>query len=169
MILAGDHGEAFWEHDDFGHGRQLYQESVRVPLVLMGGGAGEPSNSDVPVSLIDIHPTLLRAAGLEDSPVRDLRLSPTGAPVFSETDQDGVSLRAGWMGTHKVIWDRNLDTKKGFDLAVDPDERHAIYADLLLQRALPARFPLDSGPGLSIAQPVGEETGEALQVLGYTD
>jgi arylsulfatase A-like enzyme len=169
VVLAGDHGESFWEHGDFGHGRQLFQESVRVPLVLLGGLAGSPERVDTPVSLIDIHPTLLVSAGVKTSSDRDLRLPPLGSPVFSETEQDGVDLRGAWIEDRGVIWDRRQDSWKGYDLGTDPSELSPGYADLLLKRAIRSRFTGTSGPGLSEDSSRGTEQDEVLHSLGYRD
>ena len=169
VILAGDHGESFWEHGDFGHGRQLFQESVRVPLVLLGGLAGSPERVEAPVSLIDIHPTLLLSAGVEVSSDRDLRVPPLGSPVFSETEQDGVDLRGAWIEDRGVIWDRRQDSWKGYDLGTDPREQSPGYADLLLKRAIRSRFAGASGPGLSEDSSRGTEQDDVLHSLGYRD
>ena len=82
---------------DFGHGRQLFDESVVVPLVLWGGLAGKPGTDHTPVSLTQVHSTLLSAGGVASNAQTDLREAPSGGPVFSETNQDGVSLRAVWV------------------------------------------------------------------------
>jgi len=63
IVMAGDHGEEFLEHDNTGHCRNLHAETVRVPLFVRqpdGGGAGHRAD---PVSLVDVPATLLRLAG----------------------------------------------------------------------------------------------------------
>jgi len=64
FILTADHGQGFFEHGFFGHGLSLYQELVRIPLILRGVGrrGGEVSNS---ISLMDIYPTLLDIFGFD--------------------------------------------------------------------------------------------------------
>jgi len=39
VILTSDHGEEFFEHGSLLHGRSVYQELVRVPLIMVGPGA----------------------------------------------------------------------------------------------------------------------------------
>ena len=124
----------FGEHGDFGHGRQLFDESVVVPLVLWGGLAGKPGTDHTPVSLTQIHSTLLSAGGVASNVQTDLREAPSGGPVFSETNQDGVSLRAVWVEDRKTIWNRATNEMIGFDLSVDPGEQRAQTSDLLLQK-----------------------------------
>jgi arylsulfatase A-like enzyme len=60
IVFTSDHGEEFLEHGRFGHQKTLYEEVVRVPLILRLPGvvpAGE--TSDVLASLVDVTPTLL--------------------------------------------------------------------------------------------------------------
>lgn len=38
LILAGDHGEALGEKGEMGHGVFLYEETLRVPLILAAKG-----------------------------------------------------------------------------------------------------------------------------------
>lgn len=58
VIVTSDHGEAFGEHGDQFHGGSLYDELVRVPLVMAGPGV-VARQIDTPVSLIDIGPSVL--------------------------------------------------------------------------------------------------------------
>ncbi len=64
VLVLADHGEEFWEHSGYEHGHTLYDELLRVPLVLKAPGV-EGSRVTEPVSLLDVTPTLLDAAGLD--------------------------------------------------------------------------------------------------------
>lgn len=64
VVLMADHGEEFWDHDGFEHGHTLYDELLRVPLVLHGPGI-TPGRVGDPVSLMDVAPTLAQAMGLD--------------------------------------------------------------------------------------------------------
>ncbi len=60
IVLVGDHGEAFGEHKERGHGIFCYDESLRVPLVLHAPKLfRKPEVVDGRVSLVDIMPSLL--------------------------------------------------------------------------------------------------------------
>ena len=48
VVVTGDHGEAFGEHGTYTHQDHLYEENIRVPLVVGGGPSGELTG---PVSL----------------------------------------------------------------------------------------------------------------------
>lgn len=63
IIFLADHGESIWEHDYLGHGRRIYQTSLRVPLAISGPGI-TAGRSNIPVRGIDVAPTLLGLAGL---------------------------------------------------------------------------------------------------------
>jgi arylsulfatase A-like enzyme len=71
-VLTADHGEELLDHGTVGHGQGLHEELVRVPLLLRGGADTPvgPVNGRVttPVSHVDLHPTLLDAAGIARRP-----------------------------------------------------------------------------------------------------
>jgi arylsulfatase A-like enzyme len=75
LVVTGDHGEAFFEHGQFGHRRDLKDVVLRVPLILWGPGVGVPAGRvvDEPVSLVDVLPTLVDYAGLPPEPGLDGR------------------------------------------------------------------------------------------------
>ncbi len=62
VVVVGDHGEEFLEHHGFGHGHDVFDEQVRVPLVIrwprQPAFANLPARTTVPVSLLDVFPTL---------------------------------------------------------------------------------------------------------------
>jgi arylsulfatase A-like enzyme len=58
LIITSDHGEEFFEHEQLGHGQNLYQEVIRVPLLVLGPGIPKGKVIQTPVSLIDMLPTL---------------------------------------------------------------------------------------------------------------
>jgi arylsulfatase A-like enzyme len=69
VVVTSDHGEELYEHGGWKHGRTLYEEQLRVPL-LVRWSAALPGRRRVavPVRLIDIAPTLAEAAGLRLPP-----------------------------------------------------------------------------------------------------
>ena len=65
VVLTSDHGEAFGEHGYRWHAKTLFEELVRVPLIIRRPGEDQPGRRiAAPVQLVDIAPTLLDAAGL---------------------------------------------------------------------------------------------------------
>ncbi|MEF8870439.1 MAG: sulfatase-like hydrolase/transferase [Haloarculaceae archaeon] len=66
VVLAGDHGEEFQEHGHLAHYPKLYDELIRVPLVVDVPGA-ESRRVEQQVGLDDIPPTITDLMGV-DSP-----------------------------------------------------------------------------------------------------
>jgi arylsulfatase A-like enzyme len=65
VAITSDHGEAFLEHGHWEHSQTLYEELIRVPLIVKWPGQAEPGRESSPVSLVDLFVTLAEAAGLE--------------------------------------------------------------------------------------------------------
>jgi choline-sulfatase len=63
IVVAGDHGEGLGEHGEHTHGMLLYDSTLRVPLVVAAPGR-QAAVRDEAVSLGDIAPTILAAAGV---------------------------------------------------------------------------------------------------------
>jgi len=128
VLLLSDHGEEFWDHGDFEHGHTLYEELLRVPLVVRGPGfpAGKV---DAPTSLLDVAPTILQIAGIDTEtdgvPLQDIAADPTpfvdraigfGRPLYGQRRWGVVK------GTHKYTTWKSTETV--VDLAEDPLEEH---------------------------------------------
>lgn len=64
FVLTADHGEELYDHGGWKHGRTLYQEQLRVPMIWRWEGR-LPAGTRIagPVRLLDVAPTLLDAAG----------------------------------------------------------------------------------------------------------
>lgn len=67
VVITGDHGEEFLDHGNLGHTGSLYEELIRVPLIVRDAGARDEGSALVtqPVSLVSLMPTLLDRVGLE--------------------------------------------------------------------------------------------------------
>jgi arylsulfatase A-like enzyme len=65
VLLTADHGEAFGEDGYyFAHGHSVGLDQIRVPLLWRPATATPPTVVAAPVTLVDVAPTLLAAAGL---------------------------------------------------------------------------------------------------------
>jgi len=65
VVVTSDHGEGLWDHRIQSHGQEIFEEQVRVPLLVRPpGGLAARVDIDVPMSLIDVAPTLLEVVGL---------------------------------------------------------------------------------------------------------
>jgi len=69
VVLTADHGEEFYEHGAMWHGTTLYDEVLRIPLIMaLPGGAGGAREVAGTVSSLDIAPTILSLAGIAIPP-----------------------------------------------------------------------------------------------------
>ena len=83
VILVSDHGWTMGEKDHV-YKNSLWEESTRIPMTIRAPGVSKPNSKvEHPVSLIDIYPTLLDLAGLDNKTVKNEK----GKPL------DGHSLR----------------------------------------------------------------------------
>jgi arylsulfatase A-like enzyme len=66
LVITADHGEEFFDHQQMGHGHSMYDELLRVPLIVVGPAIA-PGRVAAPVQLVDLFPTLMTLAGIEVS------------------------------------------------------------------------------------------------------
>lgn len=149
IVVTSDHGEGLWDHGYPGHNRDLWEEEVRVPLVLRwrDGIAGGVRVAE-PVHLIDVLPTLLAAAGAGAPPAGtagvDLlaALDGEGAlaadraiyltrPYFGERARRRRLRQEGWSfgirrGDWKLIVAPSEERRDLFDLGDDPREKRDV-------------------------------------------
>lgn len=129
VVVMGDHGEEFGEHDGSAHGLTLYEEVLATPLLVRAASLpqGEP---DCRLSCPDIVSTVHRLAlGGTATPCATRGDSPL--PRFARADYPTILAR-GPSATHlralelpnglKVIWDLSLDIWELYDLNLDPRE-----------------------------------------------
>lgn len=175
VVLTADHGESLGERGCWGHGLNLYQEAVLVPLLVRGPGV--PAGTvDAPVQLLDLAPTVLAAAGVPSPPGmvgRSLLDGGSGRPIVSSTfgagplrwslrrGDDKILLRMaeqpglGEVARSKMIGGGPRDPGAfAFDLATDPEEEHPREWPARLIDPVVAAFNGSAGrmvPGLQIA------------------
>lgn len=77
IVVAGDHGEAFGEHGEITHSIFTYDTTLRVPLIMSGAGITRQGAvvKDM-VSLVDVAPTVLKAAGIGSFDADGIDLAP---------------------------------------------------------------------------------------------
>ncbi|WP_437836868.1 sulfatase-like hydrolase/transferase [Sorangium sp. So ce1153] len=127
VIVHGAQGEGLGEHGPVGHGVELYEEAIRVPLVVALPGAA-PARYPHPVSTVDIAPTVLELGGAEATAVEggSLAAIATGAdraprgPVFARTARRSALIdgQLKLLVAHRKKRDRLFL----FDLERDPGE-----------------------------------------------
>jgi len=97
VVFTSDHGEGLGEHGAWGHGLELHQETLSVPLMI-SGPAVEAGKDDSPVQLLDLGPTLLDLVGVRPDPSmigRSLLSGGSDEPMVSATFSAGP-LRWAW-------------------------------------------------------------------------
>jgi arylsulfatase A-like enzyme len=125
VIVSSDHGEEFGEHGGRYHGTTVYEEQVRVPLVVSIPGVNLTPRIPEPVQSIDLLPTVLSALEIPRPPrVRGRDLGPllTGKAApgsgFAHAETEDHALLAE--GPHRLICDRRLGACSLYDLRSDP-------------------------------------------------
>lgn len=134
IVYTADHGEEFDEHGRRHHGKQVFEESARVPWVIHVPGA-DAVRVPAPVSLIDLPATLTNLMGVAPSAayggVSHVSALTGAAPdwdrgVYLESAFDGFATRAhqrGWVRwPYKAIVDLRSGLEALYDLEDDPHE-----------------------------------------------
>lgn len=136
VAIAADHGDEFGEHGIRFHAHSLYNQVVRIPLIIRAPDCHQRV-VEGPVSLVDLAPTLLEFAGIAaPSGVHGHSLVPVVCgdaaptrPVLVELVAERFKRDAVAMVTDrwKVIWDREANAWMLFARS-DPDDRHDLSA-----------------------------------------
>jgi arylsulfatase A-like enzyme len=129
VVVSADHGEAFGEHGARYHGTTVYEEQVRVPLVVSAPGlVASDRRVSRPVQLVDLVPTFLSAYAIPIPPrVRGNDLGPVLAPeprdsgdprgfAFAEVEDAAMIAR----GDARLICARRTASCALYDLSSDP-------------------------------------------------
>jgi len=144
MVVTADHGEEFNEHGGSTHGHSLYEELVRIPLVMRWPGR-IPAGKVCPaqVQSIDLAPTLLSLIGAPAAQGfggRDLSPLLNGSGTLdrekimlhTHLNQGVAAVRTPQL---KVIEQLGSGEVSGFDLRNDPLEQEPLAGEALRQHA----------------------------------
>jgi arylsulfatase A-like enzyme len=132
VIVTADHGEEFGEHGGRYHGTTVYEEQVRVPLVVVGPGVRQGARTASVAQTIDLLPTVLSALGIpRPARLRGRDLGPTlagkgnargeGEAGFALAETDDASLVAS--GGDRLICERRAAACALYRPKDDPLER----------------------------------------------
>lgn len=137
VVVTADHGEGLEEGADHGHlyhGQTLYDNVLRVPLIVHAPGLPARRVAE-PVALIDVVPTLLDLTGVpSEGSLSGVSLVPwmqegqgvanaPHPPVFSVKALPHSARRISMVAwPHKVIWRLAYNRWQLYDLARDPGE-----------------------------------------------
>ncbi len=131
VLMSADHGEEFGDHGGRYHGTTVYEEQVRVPLLVVAPGVAARVVTS-PVQTIDLLPTVLSALGIPRAPRmrgRDLGPALTGRPdpsarAFAETESAALYAK----DTLRMLCDKATSACRLYDVGVDPAELHDVSA-----------------------------------------
>ncbi len=137
LVVTADHGEEFQEHGRLKHGSQLYDESIRVPLVIAGPGI-PPGRSAGLAQGIDLFPTIATILGLDASHLsgRNLLIPGTDDLVFSATragiapDGTATEVLAVRSARWKLIFTPRLARYELYDLSDDRTESRNRFGEV---------------------------------------
>lgn len=136
IVFTADHGEEFFDHEGWWHGQTLYDELVRIPLILKLPGMAMGGTRHMGLAHhVDIAPTLLGEAGLPVSASMHGVALVQGGEVgamssgysYAEVDFEGNVLRSVRTPVGKLTL-ANEDNNRGlaqcsfYDLVSDPGE-----------------------------------------------
>ena len=195
VFLTADHGETLIGHERwFAHDWHVYEELIRVPLLVRGPGVGS-GRSEAPVSNVDVVPTILRhatgaeASGGELADLRDPSSAPRERVVLAEsTRSDGQWLAAVGIDEKALVFvdrGRSVGEKRAYRIGepeTAPSSRSSAAEgalfDLLLRFArddpAPAGIPKDVRRGMKpgapkVAPGISKAAEDQLRALGYIE
>jgi arylsulfatase A-like enzyme len=189
VLLASDHGESLGEHDYFfDHGENLFDPSLRIPLVLAGPGIERGRRSSELASTLDIVPTLLDALKVSYPPDLagvSLLGAARGEPLARQRlpGQNDRNLLAAWdrrfklvatpneSGSSYALYDRELDPGETRDVgpanadALREERREfELFRERIDAQLVKTRRLLEGRPE---GEPLSAEACERLKALGY--
>lgn len=184
IVIVGDHGEAFGEHKEFGHGIFCYEESLKVPLILYNPGLFAKSRKIASrVNLVDVLPSLLHylaikcpekvqgkdfsdlAAGKQEKRPRDVYFESR----FGMEANNWAPITGMIVDNHKYI---SLIEPELYDLGQDAVEQINLYkAKNILARKLDKQlrqYIIDfSSTGKAGKRELSQDDFASLKALGY--
>ena len=177
IVVTSDHGEGLGDHGKLDHGAVLFDEAVRVPLLIRAPGLARGTRLAGPAQLEDLFPTLLALLGLSARDAIDgvdLRPWMSGRHEQSPRRASVGAVRLWFHQRIPLFYERRWPTKwigpstgggKVFDLGADPREARARPA-----RQLPG-FIATTLVGARVVpvseDDLDEESLRGLRALGY--
>ncbi len=176
VVFTADHGEGLGDHGVLGHGRNLHEELVRVPLIVRAPGLEAGRRLEGPAQLEDLHATLLAIMGADPAGGIDghdllpwLRGAAAASPreaVFGRRRRYEGEPTLYYQRRGRQKWIGSLDgAGRHYDLAADPGELEG-RTEPEVPQGLGARIaeaPTPEPP----RQPLSETERRALEALGY--
>jgi arylsulfatase A-like enzyme len=188
VVLVADHGTEFFEHGEKGHRQTLFEEAIRIPLIMRYPGRIPPGQRvTTQTSIIDVLPTIMELVGLSASAdVMGRSLVPLfldgslagDNPAISELYSAGRRLRSFRRSGRKLIRDEVTDRAWVYNLLEDPGELspvqdihsslvQAATGDARLGEKWLAEYQNTILPGPAATSHIPPALLEKLRSLGY--
>jgi lipoteichoic acid synthase len=124
VIVVGDHGEAFKQHGQIGHATKLYEENIKIPLILINP-AFKSERKDMIGGMVDVAPTIFHLIN-QSAPE-----AWQGSSLFSKNHKNSAYFFCPWSdylfgarsGDYKYIYDALNNETEIYDLKKDPEEK----------------------------------------------
>ena len=180
VLVTSDHGEALLEHGRLGHNSTVFDEMLRVPFILRLPERLHTARQDDLVTLADILPTMLSAAGgcprsaVTGRNLLSVSAQARGTSLFVARNDRRVPVMALRTSRWKLVRS-SPHRAQLYDLLADPGEQtdvlHGRFAiamglERLLMQQLQTRPT--HGPAAPV-KPVDGDDAAMLRALGYAD
>jgi arylsulfatase A-like enzyme len=135
FVIYGDHGEGFREHDLNQHDNTIYEEGLKVPLIIHEPGRFQNEKRvETLTDQVDIMPTVIDLLGYKveggEYPGRSLLAPPDKNRTLFFSCFDDFRCLASIKGDEKYIYFFGNQPDEVYDLSKDPHERHDIADEL---------------------------------------
>jgi arylsulfatase A-like enzyme len=192
-VITSDHGEEFHDHGYWEHGKRLFEEQIRVPLIVIPPTALDdaPARVSSPVQGVDLVPSILTWVGIDYAkgdfqgvplPASNTE-SPVTRPVYCEEirHDSGFDILSLKDGPLKIISKKNRERggRKTwlFNLEDDPFEQEnlfsrdsAVIGDLMRRLENFSSTELLGQPAQSVPEPsLDQDALDQLRALGYIE
>jgi arylsulfatase A-like enzyme len=180
IVITADHGEGFGEHGRFGHHPELYDELLRVPLVMNGPQVPSMTINNQ-VSLVDIPSTIYESIGIDAPEANQGKsLDPL---IRGENEDKRAALITSRGGDHlacrtekwKCFWRIDVNEVELYDLSTDPAEERDVsnsHQDVVSELQDIMETHLVDSEATDVELPEIEEdqnVKQRLRDLGYTE
>lgn len=193
VVITSDHGEEFWDHNNFEHGHTMYNELLEVPLIILGNQL-KPLKPDTPVRLIDLLPTVIEILEINDNNYHlkgtgflnllEGKKEVPGRPIFAMgtlygdekycliKDNRKIILNTGnKKGKKNLVGSRNKSQLEFYDMAKDPLETKNLTKaqpkNAARLKNLLDKFMMEQSAFKSKRTTLDKKTKEQLKSLGY--